>query len=185
MSKNTESSAFRKIDIDQYNEDNYKEEEGLDAQSPPAGPDEQEVNHLLNQGRTVDALKIILKTAPIGSKCQSVKDAANALAMRVLLAVKASEMEQAVRALDPEAVDVLMKYIYRGFESPSEGSSGHLLAWHEKKHPVVLPAVCSLVCMLACKWWRNTRTASTAAHKNNKKVCLCSWWHWIHSARHD
>ncbi|KAK8768986.1 hypothetical protein V5799_014552 [Amblyomma americanum] len=49
MSKNTESSAFRKIDIDQYNEDNYKEEEGLDAQSPPAGPDEQEVNHLLNQ----------------------------------------------------------------------------------------------------------------------------------------
>lgn len=85
-------------------------------------------------GRTVDALKIILKTAPIGSKCQSVKDAANALAMRVLLAVKASEMEQAVRALDPEAVDVLMKYIYRGFESPSEGSSGHLLAWHEKAY---------------------------------------------------
>ncbi|KAH7984016.1 hypothetical protein HPB52_016190 [Rhipicephalus sanguineus] len=103
MSKNTESSAFRKIDIDQYNEDNYKEEEGLDAQSPPAGPDEQE-------------------------------DAANALAMRVLLAVKASEMEQAVRGLDPEAVDVLMKYIYRGFESPSEGSSGHLLAWHEKAY---------------------------------------------------
>ncbi|KAL1484055.1 hypothetical protein MTO96_032795 [Rhipicephalus appendiculatus] len=146
MSKNTESSAFRKIDIDQYNEDNYKEEEGLDAQSPPAGPDEQEVNHLLNQypfsvylisvrlRKTVDALKIILKTAPIGSKCQSVKDAANALAMRVLLAVKASEMEQAVRGLDPEAVDVLMKYIYRGFESPSEGSSGHLLAWHEKAY---------------------------------------------------
>lgn len=132
MSKNTESSAFRKIDIDQYNEDNYKEEEGLDAQSPPAGPDEQEVNHLLNQGKTVDALKIILKTAPIGSKCQSVKDAASALAMRVLLAVKASEMEQAVGSLDRDSVDVLMKYIYRGFESPSEGSSGHLLAWHEK-----------------------------------------------------
>ncbi|KAH6944809.1 hypothetical protein HPB50_005298 [Hyalomma asiaticum] len=147
MSKNTESSAFRKIDIDQYNEDNYKEEEGLDAQSPPAGPDEQEVNHLLNQypfsvqfqctcitGKTLDALKIILKTAPIGSKCQSVKDAASALAMRVLLAVKASEMEQAVGSLDRESVDVLMKYIYRGFENPSEGSSGHLLAWHEKAY---------------------------------------------------
>ncbi|XP_050022848.1 actin-related protein 2/3 complex subunit 5 [Dermacentor andersoni] len=134
MSKNTESSTFRKIDIDQYNEDNYKEEEGLDAQSPPAGPDEQEVNHLLNQGKTVDALKIILKTAPIGSKCQSVKDAASALAMRVLLAVKASEMEQAVGSLDRDSVDVLMKYIYRGFESPSEGSSGHLLAWHEKAY---------------------------------------------------
>ncbi|KAH7979931.1 hypothetical protein HPB49_012049 [Dermacentor silvarum] len=117
MSKNTESSAFRKIDIDQYNEDNYKEEEGLDAQSPPAGPDEQEVNHLLNQYPFSDQ-----------------PDAASALAMRVLLAVKASEMEQAVGSLDRESVDVLMKYIYRGFESPSEGSSGHLLAWHEKAY---------------------------------------------------
>ncbi|XP_075534129.1 actin-related protein 2/3 complex subunit 5-like isoform X2 [Dermacentor variabilis] len=79
-------------------------------------------------------MKIILKTAPIGSKCQSVKDAASALAMRVLLAVKASEMEQAVGSLDRDSVDVLMKYIYRGFESPSEGSSGHLLAWHEKAY---------------------------------------------------
>ncbi|KAM7304427.1 actin-related protein 2/3 complex subunit 5 [Ixodes scapularis] len=120
MAKNTSSSAFRKIDIDQYNEDNYKEDEAPDAQSnAQAGPDEQE---------------IILKAAPIGSKCQSVKDATSALVMRVLLAVKASEIEKAVGSLDRDSVDVLMKYIYRGFESPSEGSSGHLLAWHEKAY---------------------------------------------------
>jgi actin related protein 2/3 complex subunit 5 len=49
MSKNTASSAFRKIDVDQYNEDNYKEDEGGDPQSPPIGPDENEITNLLNQ----------------------------------------------------------------------------------------------------------------------------------------
>ncbi|XP_064457534.1 actin-related protein 2/3 complex subunit 5-like [Ornithodoros turicata] len=134
MSKNTLSSAFRKIDIDQYNENNYKEEESLDAQSPPGGLDEQEVNQLLNQGKNLDALKIILKTAPIGSKCQTVKDAACALAMRALLGIKASDIEKSVGALDRDSIDVLMKYIYKGFEMPNEGSSGHLLAWHEKAY---------------------------------------------------
>lgn len=42
-------------------------------------------------------------------------------------------MDTALNALtDPDLIDVLMKYIYRGFEIPSEGSSGHLLQWHEK-----------------------------------------------------
>lgn len=47
MAKNTSSSAFRKIDIDQYNEDNFKEDEA--EQSMPTGPDEDEVSGLLNQ----------------------------------------------------------------------------------------------------------------------------------------
>jgi len=64
------------------------------------------------------------------------QDAALSLTMRVLLSVKFAQMEEAVAALDREALDVLMKYIYRGFENPSEGSSGHLLAWHEKVHAV-------------------------------------------------
>lgn len=47
MAKNTSSSAFRKIDVDQYCEDNFKEEEI--EQSGPAGPDENEVVSLLNK----------------------------------------------------------------------------------------------------------------------------------------
>jgi actin related protein 2/3 complex subunit 5 len=49
MAKNTSSSAFRKIDVDQYNEDNYKEDECGESQSPPVGPDEKEITNFLNQ----------------------------------------------------------------------------------------------------------------------------------------
>ena len=61
------------------------------------------------------------------------QDAALALVMRVLLSIKsANAVDSAVKKLDSDQRDVLMKYIYRGFENPSEGSSAHLLLWHEK-----------------------------------------------------
>lgn len=49
MAKNTFSSAFRKIDVDQYNEDNYREEEQAELQSTTVGPDEAEIMALMNQ----------------------------------------------------------------------------------------------------------------------------------------
>lgn len=52
--------------------------------------------------------------------------------MRVLTAVKSAEVEKAVKTLDKNEQDVLMKYIYRGFAEPTEGSSAVLLTWHEK-----------------------------------------------------
>ena len=52
--------------------------------------------------------------------------------MRVLLSFKSNEIEKAVKSLDTTQADVLMKYIYRGFECPSEGSSAQLLTWHEQ-----------------------------------------------------
>lgn len=58
------------------------------------------------------------------------------LTTRVLLSFKSSQIDEAVQALEPELIDVLMKYIYKGFESPSEGSSGNLLVWHEKVYNV-------------------------------------------------
>jgi len=136
MSKNTANSAFRKIDVDQYNEDNYREEDGGEANSPPIGLDDKEITNLLNQGKNIDALKQVLRNAPITSRNQMVKDAAYGTVIKVLLSIKSAQMEEAVNALDREQLDILMKYIYRGFEFPSEGSSGHLLAWHEKVHAV-------------------------------------------------
>lgn len=47
MAKNTFSSAFRKIDVDQYCEDHFNEEEAdLGGRT---GPDENEVVSLLNK----------------------------------------------------------------------------------------------------------------------------------------
>uniref|UniRef100_T1IVN3 Actin-related protein 2/3 complex subunit 5 n=1 Tax=Strigamia maritima TaxID=126957 RepID=T1IVN3_STRMM len=129
MAKNTSNSAFRKIDIDQYDEENYKDEDQNDPQSPPVGPDENEINSLLTQ---YPLTNIPSKSAPMGSKNQVLKDAALNTVLRVLLSIKTNQMDEVISSLDKELIDILMKYIYRGFENPSEGSSGHLLTWHEK-----------------------------------------------------
>lgn len=51
----------------------------------------------------------------------------------MLLAIRPAQMDSAIDALDDvDLADVLMKYIYRGFEYPSDNSSSHLLQWHER-----------------------------------------------------
>ena len=60
------------------------------------------------------------------------QDKALQLALQVLQLFKAAEIDDCVKNLDQSSIDVLMKYIYRGFEVPSEGSSAILLTWFEK-----------------------------------------------------
>eukprot|EP00118_Oscarella_pearsei_P003796 m.15788 g.15788 ORF g.15788 m.15788 type:complete len:154 (+) comp26558_c0_seq1:109-570(+) len=89
----------------------------------------------LNQKNTKnnnEALKSALHNPFTASKDQKLKDQAFQIVMRVLMIYKSSEMEKAVASLDREQIDILMKYIYRGFEEPSEKSSSVLLQWHEK-----------------------------------------------------
>ena len=54
------------------------------------------------------------------------------LAIRVMTSFKTNDIEPAIKSLDSKTLDTLMKYIYRGFEFPSDGSSASLLNWHEK-----------------------------------------------------
>lgn len=130
MAKNTMSSAFRRIDVDQYNEDNFKDDE--QENQPLGGIDEGEINQLLLKQKNCDALKLCLENAPVYSKNQQSKDQALQIILRVLLSIKPSQIDGALELLNPELIDTLMKYIYRGFEFPSDGSSGNLLQWHEK-----------------------------------------------------
>ncbi|XP_076454739.1 actin-related protein 2/3 complex subunit 5-like protein [Babylonia areolata] len=137
MAKNTGSSKFRKVDVDQYDEDKYVDENEADVDSADSqGANDAEVNTLLAQGKNLDALKLVLTCAPVASKNQAVKDRATNTAVRVLSSFKTAEIDKAVKSLDARNVDMLMKYIYRGFEFPTDGSSAVLLTWHEKTFAV-------------------------------------------------
>ena len=122
--------AFRTVDVDLYNEDNYQEE--LDNEETSTSLDTNEINSLLNSNKGVEALKLFLASSPTGLKDESSKKSTRELAVRIMMAVRVAQIEEAVAQLDKDSLDVLMKFIYAGFESPNEGSSAHLLAWHEK-----------------------------------------------------
>ncbi|KAJ8274454.1 hypothetical protein COCON_G00090790 [Conger conger] len=130
MSKNTVSNLFRKVDVDEYDENKFVDEE--DGGENQLGPDEAEVNSLIRQGNLMDALQAVLKNPPINTKNEDVKEQAESLVLSVLSSFKSSEIEKAVQTLGKNDVDLLMKYIYKGFEKPSENSSAVLLQWHEK-----------------------------------------------------
>ncbi|KAM3839201.1 actin-related protein 2/3 complex subunit 5 isoform 2-T2 [Vipera latastei] len=83
-------------------------------------------------GNMMAALQAALKNPPINTKSQAVKDRAESIVLKVLISFKANDIEKAVQSLDKNGVDLLMKYIYKGFESPSDNSSAVLLQWHEK-----------------------------------------------------
>ncbi|KAL7387168.1 hypothetical protein ABVT39_019366 [Epinephelus coioides] len=123
MSKNTDSARFRKVDVDEYDENKFVDEE--DGGENQGGPDEAE-------GNMNAALEAVLKNPPINTKNQMAKERAELLVVKVLSSFKSSDIEKAVGSLDKAGVDLLMKYIYRGFETPSDNSSTVLLQWHEK-----------------------------------------------------
>lgn len=130
MSKTTLSDRFRKVDVDEYDENKFVDEE--DGAENQGGPDEAEVDSLLRQSNFNGALQAVLQNPPINTKNQNVKDRAAALVVKVLSSFKSSDIEKAVSSLDKASVDLLMKYIYRGFEKPTDNSSAILLTWHEK-----------------------------------------------------
>ncbi|NXA27955.1 ARP5L protein, partial [Ibidorhyncha struthersii] len=85
--------------------------------------------------RTGDALRAFhtaMRSSPANAKSQAMKEQAQGTVLKVLTSFKSSEIEQAVNSLDRNGIDLLMKYIYKGFEKPTENSSAILLQWHEK-----------------------------------------------------
>jgi len=130
MSKATTNVDFRKVDVDQYEEEKYEDDAVVD--DGVTGPNDAEVQALIAKGRLADALQTVLSSPPIASKNPAVKDKAAQVVMKVLVAFKAADIDGAIKNLDQNKLDVLMKYIYRGFEMSSEGNGAQLLVWHDK-----------------------------------------------------
>ena len=127
MSLNPYGTGFRKVEVDQCERvdpvpDNLIKEYNLDF---------KDLELRLQRGKGVDVLKTILSSPPAGSKDPSEKDGALSLVIRTMLSIRRGQIEQIVEELDSEQKQCLMKYIYRGFEHPKDGSSSHLLKWHE------------------------------------------------------
>ena len=123
-------STFRRIDVDQYDDEKFKDDL---IEQDEKGPDEQEVNQHLMSGNNTQALKASLQTPPYQSKDSSIKESATQLVVRVISSMKTSEIAGALQSLNIEELDTLMKYIYKGFSLGLDGQQcGSLLSWHEK-----------------------------------------------------
>lgn len=67
---------------------------------------------------------------PIGSDDPSLKELSLKIILEVLVAFKSSEIPNGLSVLDSTQIELLLKYVYKGFEVSSNSSS--LLLWHEK-----------------------------------------------------
>ena len=94
MAVNTNSSKFRKVDVDQFCEDHF-----LDDAADPSGGDRpasacvenevlarlesmrEEVNSLLSSGHLFQSLQLVLRDPPVRCKDQLLKDMACGLAL--------------------------------------------------------------------------------------------------------
>lgn len=93
---------------------------------------QSEVSTLIQACKYSDALKLVIKNSLNVGRKHPLRDQVAELILRVIFNVKSSEIESIVNTLDLDEIDILMRYIYYGFEHPVEGSSAHLLTWHDK-----------------------------------------------------
>ncbi|KAG6830300.1 hypothetical protein H0H92_001378 [Tricholoma furcatifolium] len=134
-------TAFRKIDIDQYDEDVLHESELYDAdpRDPAQVLEEAKerqalVRTSLARNDIAGALSTILENAPYGPNVDQAKDITLQTLLTILNTTKSTEISSVIKSLSQDAQDTLMKYLYKGMAMPGWGdiSGSVLLGWHEK-----------------------------------------------------
>ncbi|KAG8994383.1 hypothetical protein FRB90_000444 [Tulasnella sp. 427] len=138
------TDAFRKIDIDAFDEDVLLESDLVDPD--PRDPatvlaDVKAKNTQLRSfltkcvaGDTAGALALVLADAPYGPNVDEAKALNLASVMLILNSTKAADIPNIVRSLPQDAQDTLMKYLYKGMgvQGESDVNPSVLLSWHEK-----------------------------------------------------
>jgi actin related protein 2/3 complex subunit 5 len=104
----------------------------------------RKVTDLLSKGLTFEALVEALTDPPVTSKDKDVKDMQASAVLRTMGSFKDKEIKKTVGKIPAELMDTLMKYIYRGLQTPSNASA--LLKWH--MHATTRSGVGSIVRVL-------------------------------------
>jgi actin related protein 2/3 complex subunit 5 len=92
---------------------------------------EKEVEKLLSRSMTKEAILLALENPPVLSKSAEEKDANAAVVLRALTSASEKDYAKIVQAAyekDPELVDFMMKYLYRGLAEHQ--ACGSLLKLH-------------------------------------------------------
>ncbi|KAI9471936.1 MAG: actin-related protein 2/3 complex subunit 5 [Benjaminiella poitrasii] len=133
--------SWRRIDIDQYDEDAYTEDEILSEFETGLTPEQAtsaaqtrstDVRNLLTRGDLNNALTRALEDPPYGRNLDLAKNESTKTVTEVLNLFRASDIAQIIKSLTCEQQDVLMKYLYAGMGKPEQYNSSVLLTWHEK-----------------------------------------------------
>ncbi|KAF4586141.1 hypothetical protein EYR38_010415 [Pleurotus pulmonarius] len=134
-------TAFRKIDIDIYDEDVLQDSELYEpfpqdaAQALDEAKQRQSaVRSALAKGDVPGALSIALENAPYGPNVEDAKVLTLQTILTILNSTKSTEVSAVIKALSQDSQDALMKYLYKGMAMPGWGdiSGSVLLGWHEK-----------------------------------------------------
>ncbi|KAI8637545.1 actin-related protein ARPC5 [Parasitella parasitica] len=133
--------SWRRIDIDQYDEDAYTEEEILSEFNTDIPPEQvislsqtrnTDVRNLLTKGDFNSALVRALEEPPYGQQVESAKAESTETVTEVLNRFRATDIPQVIKSLGAEQQDILMKYLYAGMSKPELFNPSVLLTWHEK-----------------------------------------------------
>ncbi|GAA6017212.1 hypothetical protein JCM10207_002572 [Rhodosporidiobolus poonsookiae] len=153
MSASTAALAnkdFRRIDIDQYDEDRVLPSSLYHPDPRPASQilsdtqaKEKQVRSLVQRGDAAGALKEVTREGewPYGENDVPEIRQAKAVALSAVLAIlnstRSTDIPTLVQGLAPNEQVTLMKYLYKAMESlgsdPNTQASGNVvLGWHEK-----------------------------------------------------